>query len=110
MTISILNQGFLFLTIAILTNVIGTVFMKLSDGLKKLTPGILLFICYIISFIAMTFALRYMDLGQLYAIWSGVGTILVAIIGSLYFQEAFTYRKGLFLLFIIIGIVGIHAS
>lgn len=103
-------QGYLFLSLAIIANVIGTVFMKLSLGLKKLWPSILLFVCYLISFIAMTFALNYMELGKLYAIWSGIGTLMVAVIGFVYFDETFDVRKGIFLLLIIIGIVGIHSS
>lgn len=100
--------SWLSLSIAILASVIGTVCMKLSNGLQKRTPTLLLFLFYFTSFVAMTFALRYMELSTLYAVWSGIGTLLVAAVGGFYFNEPFNLRKILFLILIVIGVAGIH--
>lgn len=101
-------DGWISLVIAILFGVLGTISMKLSHGLTKLKPSIYLSIFYIISFIALTFAMKYIALSVVYAVWSGVGTVLVATIGILYFNETASLKKILFLLFIIVGVIGIH--
>lgn len=103
-----LVEGWICLSIAILFGVLGTVAMKLSVGLQKLKPTLLLIIFYTIAFIAMTFALKYIELSVLYAVWSGVGTLLVAIIGMLYFNESLSMRKIIFLFLIVLGVIGIH--
>lgn len=98
------------LGIAILFSVFGTVAMKLSNGLKKLKPTLLIVVFYGIAFVTMTFALQYIELSTLYAVWSGVGTILIAVIGIFYFNESVSYKKILFLLLIAIGVIGIRVS
>lgn len=105
-----LIYGWLLLFITIITSVIGTFYMKLAEGFRHLKPTILFIIFYAISFIVMTFALQYMELSVLYAVWSGVGTLLVALTGVMYFHEKFTFRKGFFLMLIIFGVIGIHLS
>ena len=67
--------------------------MKLSAGFTKLVPSLLLFVFYAASFIALTFALKKIDVSVAYAIWSGVGTALIVIIGIMYFREAVTALK-----------------
>jgi small multidrug resistance pump len=103
-----LIESWVCLAIAILFSVFGTVSMKLSHGLRKLKPTLWLAIFYIIAFVAMTFALKYIELSTLYAVWSGVGTILVALAGVLYFNESVSLKKMIFLILIVIGIIGLH--
>jgi small multidrug resistance pump len=103
-------NSWLFLSIAIVFGVLGTIFMKLSHGLKKFKPIVFLLIFYAVSFTAMTLAMQYIDLSIIYAIWSGIGTILVALIGILFFNESASLQKIFFLLLIIMGVVGIHLS
>ena len=54
--------------------------------------------------------MQYIQLSVLYAVWSGVGTVLVGMVGIFYFDEAVSVRKILFLLLIIVGVIGIHIS
>lgn len=96
------------LAIAIIFGVLGTIAMKVSHGLEHVKPAVSLAIFYTISFVAMTFTLKYLQLSVVYAIWSGVGTILVAIVGIVYFNESLSPRKVLFLLLIVLGVTGIH--
>jgi small multidrug resistance pump len=103
-------SGWLFLGIAIIFGVLGTIFMKLSHGLQKLKPVLFLLIFYTISFIAMTLAMQHIELSIIYAVWSGMGTILVVIISILFFNESASFQKIFFLLLIIIGVIGIHLS
>ena len=107
MNVSLGLQCSISLAIAIVFGVLGTISMKISHGLEHVKPAISLAIFYTISFVAMTFAVKYLQLSVVYAIWSGVGTLLVAIVGILYFGETLSLRKVLFLLLIISGVIGI---
>jgi len=98
------------LAIAIIFGVLGTISMKLSHGLRRPKPVIYLAIFYTISFVALTFAMKYIDLSVVYAVWSGVGTVLVAAIGIFYFNEKISLKKIVFLALIIVGVIGMHLS
>ena len=98
----------LYLILAILLEVSGTTCMKLSEGFTKLVPSILLFVFYTLSFGMLTLALKRIDVSIAYAVWSGVGTALIATIGLLYFKEPMTALKLVSLGLIIIGVVGLN--
>lgn len=108
MSMSVVTEGWISLVIAILFGVFGTISMKVSHGLKHLKPTICLAVFYLISFTAMTFALKYIQLSIVYAVWSGVGTVLVSVVGIAFFDEHLSRRKVLFLLLIVMGVIGIH--
>ena len=97
-----------YLAGAIIFEVAGTTSMKLSEGFTKLVPSVLLFVFYSASFVALTFALRKIELSVAYAVWSGVGTALVVAIGICYFRETATTLKFISILLIIIGVVGLN--
>jgi small multidrug resistance pump len=99
-----------YLGTAIFFGVLGTVSMKLSQGLKKWKPSVGLVVFYVISFIALTLAIKGIDMSIVYAIWSGVGTVLVAIIGFFIFKEPITTRKIISLLLVVLGVLGIHLN
>jgi small multidrug resistance pump len=105
-----ISSSWLFLLIAIPFGVLGTVSMKLSHGLKKWKPSVCLIIFYCISFVALTLALQGIDVSIVYAIWSGLGTILIAIIGVLVFDESVSLKKLMSLGLIVIGMIGIHLA
>jgi small multidrug resistance pump len=87
--------------------VIGTTNMKLSQGFTKTLPSVLMFVFYGFSFAFLTLALKKIDLSLTYAIWSGVGTALIAAIGVLYFKEPVTAIKLVSIGLIVIGVVGL---
>ena len=84
--------------------------MKLSDGLTKLVPSILIFIFYAASFVMLTMALKKIDVSVAYAVWAGVGTALIAIIGILYFEEPLSILKVFSIFLIIAGVIGLNLS
>ena len=100
----------LYLVLAILLEVSGTTCMKLSEGFTKLVPSILLFVFYTLSFGMLTLALKRIDVSVAYAVWSGVGTALIATIGVLWFKEPATALKLISLALIIAGVVGLNLS
>jgi small multidrug resistance pump len=103
-----LMQHWLFLAGAIALEVAGTTAMKLSEGFTRLVPSVLLFVFYAASFVALTFALKKIEVSVAYAVWSGIGTALIAAIGILYFREEATALKFISILLIIIGVVGLN--
>ncbi len=94
-----------YLLIAILTEVVGTSLMKVSQGLTRLIPTIAMFVLYGISFVFMALALKKIEVGIAYAIWSGLGTALIAMIGITWFRESFTIPKLAGIALIIVGVV-----
>lgn len=103
-------QYWLFLTFAIILEVAGTTSMKLSQGFTKIIPSVLIFVFYGASFTFLTFALKKIEVSTAYAVWSGVGTALIAIIGIFYFRESATALKIVSILLIIIGVIGLNLS
>jgi small multidrug resistance pump len=95
----------IYLLIAILTEVVGTTMMKVSQGLTRLMPSILMFVMYAVSFVFMALALKKIEVSTAYAIWSGLGTALIATIGIVAFRESFNIPKLLGLVLIIGGVV-----
>ena len=100
----------LYLVLAILLEVSGTTCMKLSEGFTRLVPSILLVVFYTLSFGMLTLALTKIDVSVAYAIWSGVGTALIASIGVLWFKEPATAMKLISLGLIIMGVVGLNLT
>ena len=100
----------LFLAGAIAFEVAGTISMKLSEGFTRLVPSVLLFAFYTASFVALTYALKRIEVSVAYAVWAGVGTSLVAMIGILCFRETASALKLISIALIVIGVVGINLA
>ena len=75
---------YLFLMLAIVGEVVGTTFLKESDGFTKPGPTAIMAGCYVLTFYFLSLALRTMPTGVAYAIWSGVGVVLITSIAWLY--------------------------
>ena len=103
-------QYWFYLAGAIALEAAGTTSMKLSDGFTKLVPSILIFLFYAASFGALTFSLKGIDVSLAYAIWSGIGTVIIATIGILYFQEPATALKLVSIGLIVVGVAGLKLS
>lgn len=98
----------IILIFAILTEVAGTTAMKLSRGFTRVGPSIAMGAFYIISFVLLTMALKKINVGVAYAIWSGIGTALIAMIGFLWFKETMNAIKIVSLALIILGVIGLE--
>ena len=99
-----------YLGLAIAFEVGGTTCMKLSQGMTKPIFAALIFVLYGISFWMLTFALKKLDLGLSYAIWAGIGTAVIAVIGYLWFKEPMGPLKIGSIVLIIIGVVGLNLA
>ena len=101
-------MSWVYLIVAILLEVSGTTCMKLSQGLTKLGPSVLVFVFYGCSLVGLTLALKKLQVSVAYAVWSGVGTAVVAVIGVVWFKEPMTAVKMVCLTMIIAGVVGLY--
>jgi small multidrug resistance pump len=100
----------LYLALAILSEVAGTTCMKLSAGFTKAWPSLLMWPFYGICFYFLTLALKKVDVSIAYAIWSGLGTALIATIGIIHFREPITLLKIAGLIAIIGGVIVLNLS
>lgn len=105
-----INQAWTLLSVAILFEVAGTTCMRLSESFTRLVPSILIFVFYAISFAFNTLVTRTLGLSIVYAVWSGAGTVLTALIGYIYFKEPATALKMASAGLIVIGVFGLHAA
>ncbi len=103
-------QAWFVLSGAILFEVAGTTCMRLSEGFTRLTPSVLIFVFYAMSFALNTVVTRVLGLSVVYAVWSGVGTVLTALIGIYYFKEPATAVKLVSIGLIVIGVIGLHTA
>jgi small multidrug resistance pump len=103
-------MAYLYLLLAIVLEVCGTTSMKLSQGFTRLWPSVLIFIFYGLSFTLLTVVLKKIEVSIAYAIWSGVGTALIATLGILYFKESLTLLKLVSLALVILGVIGLNLS
>jgi len=105
-----LAQAWWLLGLAIVLEVGGTVSMRLSEGFTRPVPSVAIFVFYALSFAVNSFVIRTLGLSTVYAVWSGVGTVVTALIGILYFKEPSTALKLSSIGLIVIGVIGLHAS
>lgn len=73
-------QAYLYLACAIVAEVVGTTALKASDSFTRPLPSLVTVACYALSFYLLTFSLRVLPTGIAYAIWSGVGIVLISAI------------------------------
>ena len=95
---------------AIVLEIAGTMSMKLSQGFTRTLPSILLFAFYSVSFALMTVAVKKIDVSVSYAIWSGVGTATIALIGVFWFREALTWIQVASIVLIVAGVIGLRVG
>ncbi len=75
------------MTLAIVAEVIGTLALKASDGFSKLGYAPLIIVAYAISFYLLSISLKTIPIGIAYAIWSGLGIVLIALFGWVAFRQ-----------------------
>jgi small multidrug resistance pump len=102
--------SWVYLFIGIVFEVAGTTCMKLSEGLTRLLPSVLIFVFYAVSFGFFTLCLRGIEISVAYAIWAGVGVLLISVIGILFFQEPLSGLRIACIALIIAGVAGLRLT
>lgn len=105
-----MEMAWIYLTAAILFEIVGTVSMKLSHGFTKAIPSVLMIIFYLLAFTCLNFTLKTIPVSVAYAIWSGVGTAAIAVIGYVAFKETLTVMKVTAIILIIVGVALLNIS
>lgn len=99
-----MNQ-WLFLSVAIVSEVVATSALKASDGFTQLWPSLVVIAGYVIAFFFLSLTLRTMPVGVAYAIWSGVGIVLVTLIAWYIFEQSLDVPAIIGLTLIVTGVV-----
>ena len=99
---------YIYLAIAVAFETIGTSAMQASQQFTRLWPSILVVAAYAISFYFLSMVLRFMPVGVVYALWSGLGIVFIAMIGFVVFGQKLDLPAVLGLGLIITGIVVIQ--
>ena len=103
-------MSWLFLILAIFFEVAGTLTLKFTEGMTRLWPTLLMFAFYLVSLFGLSQAVAKIPVGTAYAVWSAVGTLMVAIVGILWFKEQATVLRCVSMLLIVIGVAGLYLS
>jgi small multidrug resistance pump len=98
-------MNWLFLSIAIVAEVIATSALKAADGFTRLGPSLVVIVGYGIAFYFLSLALRGIPVGVAYAVWSGVGIVLITVIGWLAFGQTLDGAAVLGIALIMAGVV-----
>ena len=81
-------KQWIFLSVAILAELIGTSSLKYSNGFTRLAPSAVVVVAYVVSFYFLSLALKTMPVGVAYAVWAGVGVALITLAGRVLFGQA----------------------
>ena len=100
----------LILGAAILCEVIGTTMMKLSESLTRWVWIAPMLTFYILALVGLSISLKTIEVGIAYAVWAGVGTLVVALIGVLFFKESVSLLKIASILLVVAGVVGLNLA
>ena len=93
------------LAIAIVSEVIGTLSLKASEGFTRLGPSLIVVVAYGLAFYFLSMTLKSIPVGIAYAVWSGMGVTLVALIGWLVFGQKLDLAAVLGMGLIIAGVI-----
>ena len=95
----------LYLSIAILAEVIATSSLKAAEGFTRLIPSLSVVFGYGTAFYFLSLTLRTMQVGTAYAIWSGVGTVIISIVAWLFYNQKLDAPSILGMALIISGVI-----
>jgi small multidrug resistance pump len=98
----------IYLSIAIVAEVMATTALRAAEGFTRLVPSIIVVAGYGIAFFFLSMTLKSIPVGIAYAIWSGVGMVLISIIGYFAYQQALDAPAVIGILLIIAGVTVIN--
>lgn len=99
----------LLLALAIVSEVIGTAFLKSSEGFTRLWPSVIVLVSYVSAFYLLSLAIRTIPVGIAYAVWAGTGVALIALIGWAFLGQALDTPAMIGIGLIIAGVIVLNA-
>lgn len=103
-----LAHAYLYLAVAIVAEVIATTALKASDGFSQGWPSVITVVGYGIAFYCLALTLRVIPTGVAYAIWSGVGIVLISLVALVVYQQKLDWPAILGMVLIVAGVVVIN--
>lgn len=101
----IYQMHWLILIIAIVFEVIGTAALKSSEGVTRLIPSVIMIISYGAAIFMLSLVLKTIPMGIGYGLWSGVGIILITVVGWYFYQQQLDLAALIGIGFICVGVV-----
>ncbi len=101
-------MAWLYLAIAIISEVIGTLALKASEGFSQAIPGIVCIVAYAIAFYFLSLVVKTIPVGIAYAVWAGAGIVLITVAGALWFKQIPDLAAVAGIVLIIAGVVVIN--
>ena len=95
---------YIFLLVAVSLEVVGTTALKASNSFTNLVPTMITIVAYIVGFYMLSLVMRTMPVGITYALWSGLGIILITVLSTFVFKEIMDFPALIGMGFIILGI------
>ena len=98
-------KSYIFLSLAIIFEVCGTLLLPASQNFTKIVPTVALVAAYVCSFYFLTFALKTIPIAVVYASWAGLGIFLIAVLSKFIFDQSLSWQVILGLILIILGVI-----
>ncbi len=98
----------IYLSLAIVAEVVGTSFLKSAEGFTRLVPSVAVVVSYVVAFFFLGLALKTLPVGVAYAIWAGVGVALIALVGYAFFGQRLDAPAIVGMALIVAGVVVIN--
>ena len=102
-------MSYIYLSGAILCEVVGTMVLPLSENFSKPIPSLISIVAYVLAFYLLTFALESIPIAVVYATWSGLGIFLISFLGFTIYGQTLQWQSILGLLFIVVGVVLVNS-
>lgn len=99
-----------YLALGIAFEVVGTSAMKMSNGFSEWLPTTICIVGFSTALFMLSHSVKTLDISVVYAIWSGAGIVLIALIGVFFFAEVLTPLKLLFIGMIVAGVIGLQLA
>lgn len=97
-----------YLLVAIISEVVATSALKASEGFTRLWPSVLVVLGYGVAFFCLSLTLRTIPVGIVYAVWSGIGIVLIALVGWFLYRQALDAPAILGIALIMAGVLVIN--
>ncbi|MDI3324360.1 multidrug efflux SMR transporter [Pontibacterium granulatum] len=101
-------KNWLFLTVAIASEVVATTALKSSEGFTRFLPSLLVVVGYGVAFYALSLTLRTIPLGVAYAVWSGLGIVAVSVLALMLYGQKLDMPAIIGIALIVLGVIVIN--
>jgi multidrug transporter EmrE-like cation transporter len=102
-----MNNPMLFLASAVVCEVLWAVMMKVNQGVALRWASVVMALAYVLSLVCLNAACKKLDLSLAYAVWTGSGAVLVALIGVVVFREPLGVARAIGFALVVLGLVAL---